>query len=98
MGPKVAFVVLSAFPLWAVAQSTLEWPNAPVRAVPWLPKAPLALFVLHSALAPNEGEYKCAFSFIIAQVLFSKPPSKRKFKPQSQRLKYKAKDLGSPYP
>ena len=69
MGPKVAFVVLSAFPLWAVAQSTLEWPNAPVRAVPWLPKAPLALFVLHSALAPNEGEYKCAFSFIIAQLI-----------------------------
>ena len=77
MGPKVAFVVLSAFPLWAVAQSTLEWPNAPVRAVPWLPKAPLALFVLHSALAPNEGEYKCAFSFIIAQlIILSKVPSK----------------------
>ena len=76
MGPKVAFVVLSAFPLWAVAQSTLEWPNAPVRAVPWLPKAPLALFVLHSALAPNEGEYKCAFSFIIAQlIILSKVPS-----------------------
>ena len=34
------------------------------------------LFVLHSALAPNTGEYKCAFSFIIAQMIFlSKPPS-----------------------
>ena len=76
MGPEVAFVVLSAFPLWAVAQRTLEWPNAPVRAVPWLLKAPLTLLVLHSALAPNTGEYKCTFSFIIAQVIFlSKPPS-----------------------
>jgi len=55
MGPKVAFVVLRAFPLRAVVQSTLEWPNAPVRAVPWLPKGALALFVLPSALAPNTG-------------------------------------------
>ena len=68
MGPKVAFVVLSAVPLCAVAQRSLEWPNAPVRVVLWLTKPPLAMFVLHSALAPNEGEYKCAFSFVIAQI------------------------------
>ena len=61
MGPKVAFVVLSASPLLAVAQGTLEWPNAPVCAVPWLPKAHLASFVLPSALAPNTGENKEPF-------------------------------------
>ena len=55
MGSKVAFVVLSAFPLWAVAQSTLEWPNALFRAVLALPMGALALFVLPSALAPNTG-------------------------------------------
>ena len=71
MGHKVAFVVCGAPCIlsWAVAQSTLEFPNAPVRAVMWLPKGPLALFVLPLALAPNTGEYKCASSFLVAHLV-----------------------------
>ena len=43
------------------------------------------MFVLHSALAPNGGEYECAFSFIIAQMIFfSKPPSWGKIKCRDQ--------------
>ena len=81
MGPKVAFVVLSAFPAGLLPrQGTLEWPSTLFCAILWLPKGPLALFVLPSALTPNTGENKCAFSFIIAQMIFlSKVPSKKLF-------------------
>ena len=55
MSPKVAFVVLSAFPLRAVAQSTLEWPNALFRAVLALPKGSLGL--VYVTFSPS-SEYR----------------------------------------